>query len=282
LNHVRLLAIAAAVALLFTRRAAGAAPKLVGTQTGFYLAVKPGVSVEYLSLNDTGIEVTGYLEQIVVSGTAPDGQVRTQTFAKRRDGVLTFGPHVLTRVARGYEMTSTSPDGRIEETVFVPVAPRSVNASIVALSTSVNRHRIEIDRLASAAALRTYSAMSADDSRRLARAQLEVASAAAELRRAQLAADRSSALARQARSLANAKIDEAGVSLEQNQSRLSAMNAADAAELNAVVAQRMADVAGTALNASVSNVATLQIHLAQISRMARALATRSSEPAAGR
>jgi hypothetical protein len=280
MSHIRFLATAAAVALLFAQRVAAQTQTPAQTQTGFYLSCKPGVSVEYLSLNDTGLAVTGYLEQIEVSATAPDGQLRTQTFATRHGGVLRFGSHIVTRVGRGYEMTSTSPDGRIDEVVFLPVNPRSVNAAIVALSASVSRKRTELDRLSAASALRMYGAMSADDSRRLARAQLDVASAAAELRRAQLAADRSSDVARQARSLADAKIDEAGVSLELNQSRLSAMNAADAAEQNAVLAQHIADVAGAALNRSLADVATLQIHLARVSRLTRALATRSSETAA--
>jgi hypothetical protein len=219
------------------------------------------------------------LEQIEMSPTAPDGQIRTQTFVKRRGSVLQFGSRVLTRVGRGYEMTTTTQDGRLEQTVFVRSTAGSVNSSIVALSASVNHKRVQTDLQSAAAELRTYGVISADDSRRLARAQLEVASAAAELRKAQLMADRLSAVARQAHSEANAKIDEPGVSFQQNQARLAALNAADAAEQNAVLAQHAADVAGTALSTALADVTALQTHLAQVSRLTRALAARVSSPA---
>ena len=248
------------------------APGFADTESGFYLANSPGNSVQYLSLIDTGRFVSGYLEAIRVTPATADGQTRVQTFSSPGTGALSFGTSMAVRTANGYILTSMTPEGQVVQQRFAKANAQTVNAAILALSVSVSRARAKSQLDSARASARTYSAMSSDDAARLAKAQIAVDTASAQLSDAQRSADRLSTLARQARADANAAIDKSGVSLAQNQSRIAAMKTADDAEQSVIIAQRTANIASNALGVARAEVARLRLQMANVPEQTRATA----------
>lgn len=242
------------------------APSFGDTLSGFYLAVSPGISVEYLSLIDTGPAVTGYMEAIRAAPTSVEGQTRVQTFSRGGAGILSFGSSTAIRTSNGYTVTSMTPQGQLVQQRFVRSDARAVNAAILALSVSVSRNRVKSQLDAARADARALNVTSSDDVARLTKAQLAVDAASAQLTDAQRTADRLSLLSRQARADANAAIDKPGVSLAQNQGRITAMKTADDAEQNVIIAQRTAAAAATSLAAARAEVARLRLRIADGTR----------------
>jgi hypothetical protein len=182
--------------------AAGAAD----SESGFYLAYSPGAFVQYLAVTDTGRDVSAYLEAIRATPGASTGITRTQIFGRRNGGALAFGAYTATRTPNGFTLTSMTQEGQVIQQSFARTSVAAINASIAALSTSVNRTRAQYAQSNVKAEIRNYDAASADDSARLGKAQSAVDAATAELTAAQATADRLAAIARQTRADANAAI----------------------------------------------------------------------------
>jgi hypothetical protein len=246
--------------------ASGGAAGSAGSNSGFYLASRPGTFVFYLSLTDSGSAVSGYLEAIRASRSGPDGQTRTQTFATYTRDALSFGNYTATRTPDGYTLTGMTPDGQVVQQHFVRSSVQEINKSIAALSASVNHARAQLappPAKTMATTPQRSAPLSAADSGRLARAQAAIDAATAQVATSKDAIDRLAALARQARAEANAAIDEPGVTFAQNQKRVQAMNLADQAELTVVDARRQADVSAAALDAAKAAIADLRTRIAK-------------------
>ncbi len=253
-------------AALWCRIAAGA-----DTAGPYYLAYRPGVSVQYLSLNESGANVSGYMEAVVPSATAAGGQSRVQTYSSSSGTTLSFGAFHARRTADGYTLTTMTRDGIIIEVRFVRSSALVVNASLVALSASVGRNRLAADRVSGNAELKDDNAISALDSLELAKAQIAIDTAAALLDTAQTKAQRLTASARQARVAANAAMDMSGVSLQQNQNRMVAMKMADDAEQNVTIARHSADLAATDVGTAKAAVVQLRLRIADVAARIRSL-----------
>jgi hypothetical protein len=253
--------------------AAGPSAGIADTQTGFYLARSPG-SVRYLSLDGSTESVTGFLEEITIDQSGSDGEVRTQTYARRAGNSLFFGNYTATRSAHGYTLTSVTRTGRNVQQHFIQTTVPAINASVDALSTLADRLRVRADIVSTKNQLTRYAAMSSLDAARLSSAQARFEEASLALGNAQRSADRLSALARVARTLANAAVDRPGVSLEENRNRINALTSADEAEQNAVIAQRASVLAANAVDVGTADVVALRSHLLESSERARSLNTR--------
>ena len=264
----------ATVALAGAAIAGTASNVYAETNSGFFLAYSPGRYVQYIALDRSGRDVSGYLEAISVSPNSPDGQARTQTFAKRDGDSLVFGDAVASTTSQGYVVSATAPNGFITQVRFLPASPRDVNAAIAALSASASRARYVSERSAASAEVRSYSKMSVEDSDRLAAAQSAIETAAAQLSDSQRAGERLSAVARQARLDADAAVNRPGVSYAQNQSRLIALRIAEDAEQAVVVAQHVTDVASTVVGTARAEVGKLRLQFARAALRAQAIATR--------
>ena len=241
----------------------GGVARAAESQLGFYIAYSPGVFVQYLSVNETGRDVSGYLEAIRATPGAAAGVTRTQTFGKRNGSALFFGPFTATKTANGFTLTAMTPEGRVVQESFARTSVAAINASIAALSSSVDRSRAQFAQSNLKADTRTSDASSTDDSAQLAKAQAAADSANAQLVAAQTVADHLSALARQARADANAAIDKPGVSLAQNQGRINAMKIADDAEQSLVSAQRNVNGAQNYVMTAKAEVLRLRLRIAQ-------------------
>ena len=257
----------AALSVFAFSGAAGAAD----SQSGFYLAYSPGIFVQYLSVSDTGRDESGYLEAIRATRGASAGVTRTQTFGKRNGAALSFGAYTATKTANGFTLTAITQEGRVVQQSFARTSVAAINASIAALSTSVDRSRAQFAQSNAKTEIRNYDASSAEDSARLAKAQAAVDAATAQLVSAQTIADRLAALARQARADANAALDKPGVSLAQNQGRIDAMKIADDAEQNVVGAQRSLNGAQNSVASAKAEVLRLRLRIAEANDRARAL-----------
>jgi hypothetical protein len=270
MRHRKILAAAAIALSVGSVRATSYAD----TQSGFYLANRPGSFVQYLSLNDSGRSVSGFLEAIRAAGDAPDGQTRSQIFARSSGSALSFGNASAVRTSDGYTLTWMTPEGKLQQQHFVRSNVGAVNSAIAALASSVSHNRAQTGADSERAELRTYNASSVDDTARLARAQVALDAATSQVADAQRAEDRLAALAKKARADANAAIDKPGVSLAINQSRIDAMRIADDAEQSVVAGQRSVDVASGTLDAAKTEVNRLRVRIADSTEKARALSTR--------
>ena len=259
----------AAMSVFALSGAAGAAD----SASGFYLAYSPGSFVQYLAVNDTGRNVSGYLEAIRATPGAAAGITRTQTFGRSNDGSLAFGAYTATRTSNGFTLTSMTQQGQVMQQTFARASVAAINASIAALSSSVNRTREQSAQSSAKTEIRNYDAGSADDSARLGKAQAAVDAASVDLTAAQAAADRLAAIARQYRADANATLDKPGVRLAQNQERINAMKIADDAEQNVVNAQRSVNVAQSAAIGAKAEVLRLRSRIAEAADRARALSS---------
>ncbi len=264
----------ASIALAAASIACTTGSVLAHADSGFYLAYSPGKYVQYIALVRSGRNVSGYLEAIRVSAKSPDGQLRTQSFAKRNGESLVFGEAVASATSQGYVVSATAPNGSITQLRFLPASAQAVNAAITAQSASVSRARYLSDRSAASAEVRLYSKMSAEDSARLASAQSAIEAAAAALTESQRTGDHLSAVARQARLDADAAVNRPGVSFAQNQTRLIALRIADDAEQAVVVAQHVTDVAGAVVATTRAEIDKLRLHFAQAAARAGAIAAR--------
>lgn len=256
---------------------AGAADSL----SGFYLAYSPGIFVQYISVNDTGRDVSGYLEAIRATPGSTPAISRTQTFGKGNGAALSFGAYTATKTANGFTLTEITQEGRVVQQSFARTSVAAINASIAALSMSVDRSRAQFAQRNLKAEIRTNEAMSAQDSAQLAKAQAALDAANAQLVSTQTVADRLSAIARQARADANAAIDKPGVSLAQNQARIQAMKIADDAEQNVVNAQRNLNGAQTAVITAKAEMQRLHLAIAQATDRARTLGHLGTNDAVG-
>jgi hypothetical protein len=259
----------AALSVFALSGAAGAAD----SASGFYLAYSPGAFVQYLAVNDTGRDVSGYLEAIRATPGAAAGITRTQTFGRSNGASLAFGAYTATRTSNGFTLTSMTQEGQVIQQSFTRASVAAINASIAALSSSVNRTRAQFAQSNVKAEIRNYDAVSADDSARLGKAQAAVDAATIDLTAAQAAADRLAAVARQCRADANAAIDKPGVSLAQNQERINAMKIADDAEQSVVNAQRSVNVAQSAVIGAKAEVLRLRSRIADAADRSRALSS---------
>jgi hypothetical protein len=252
---------------------AGPSAGIADTQTGFYLARSPG-SVRYLSLEGSGHDVTGFLEEIVIDQSGSDGEVRTQTSARRSANSISFDTYTATRNAHGYMLTSVTRSGRIVQRQFIQTSVPAINASVDALRVDADRIRARADIVSAKNQLTKYAAMSSLDAARLTTAQARFEAASLSLGNAQRSADRLSALARIARTLANAAVDQPGVSLEENRNRIGALTDADEAEQNAVSAQRASVLAANAVDIASADVVQLRSRLIESTERAHTLNTR--------
>ncbi len=257
------------------------AARAADSQSGFYLAYSPGIFVQYLSVNDTGRDVSGYLEAIRATPGASAGVTRTQTFGKRNGTALSFGAYTATKTANGFTLTAIMQDGRVVQQSFARTSVAAINASIAALSTSADRNRAQFAQNNVKAEIRSNDNSSAEDSAQLVKAQAAVDAATAQLVSTQTIADRLATLARQARADANAAIDKPGVSLAQNQGRIDAMKIADDAEQNVVSAQRNVNGAQNSVMTAKAEVLRLRLRIAQASDRAHALGHIATNDAVG-
>jgi hypothetical protein len=143
---------------------AGPSAGIADTQTGFYLARSPG-SVRYLSLEGSGHDVTGFLEEIVIDQSGSDGEVRTQTSARRSANSISFDTYTATRNAHGYMLTSVTRSGRIVQRQFIQTSVPAINASVDALRVDADRIRARADIVSAKNQLTKYAAMSSLDYR---------------------------------------------------------------------------------------------------------------------
>ncbi len=240
----------------------------------YFLAYQPGVSVQYLALDNSGSNASGFLETVRLASAAPGGESRVQTFSNSGGSSLSFGTNRARRTAQGYTLTTMTQGGNIVELRFVRSTASAINASISALSTRVGRNRIAADRVSGNSQLKDNKTLSAIDVEQLAAGQVAIDAAATLLNAAQVKADRLRTSARQARLAANATIDETGVSLAQNQRRMVAMTIADDAEQAVIIAQHLADLAAMDYHTARAVVVQLRLRIADIAERSRILIAR--------
>jgi hypothetical protein len=235
------------------------------TRSGFYLANRPGSSVQYLNMSGHG--APHYMETIRASGAALDGQIRIRTPVSSDGTFPSLGTTTAVRTIDGVSVTSVTDDGARTEQHFARSSPEAVAASIAALSQFVSLNRVQADILSARALLQGRYLVSSEQSTHLNALQIRVENASDQLRVAQRVADHLLSTARHARADANAAIDRSCVKRGQRQRRAAKITYADDADRNAVVGQHMADVAEKAATASRTEVALLRRDLENASEL---------------